>query len=103
MDAPVRQWIEIDDTTVETKGGEFEGQNGQLIKWQNFKQTAYLFTKGVKYPEPTVIKLEKGQAPYPAGKYVFGSALSADKSGIVTKKYIPLLALKASEKKTDPS
>lgn len=92
----IQQWIEIDDDEVIEAEGTFTGSDGNEIDWKTRKQQVYLFTRGERYPERTLLQLEKHQEPYESGKYIFGYALEATKSKMIATKFIKLIPASAS-------
>ena len=98
METTVLQWIEVDVAEVIHASGKFH-RDGQDIEWETYKQEVYLFSKGKRYPDTTLVQLDMKQAPYPKGKYIFGPVLESDRRGIRAKKYIPLIPLEATAKK----
>lgn len=76
------------------RSGEFEGRDGESIKYTTRKQSARLEVGGFAYPFD--VRLEDGQRPYPVGPYTLdvASMLSVTKGVASLGKYTVLTPAK---------
>lgn len=84
--------VEIKNTQVEEKSGQFNGRPFNVRK-----QQAYAFLPGKPYPVEFTIRLDKEAQPYPAGNYQLApDSLEVYQGQLQLSKFVQLVPLKSA-------
>ncbi|MCD9096530.1 single-stranded DNA-binding protein [Luteimonas fraxinea] len=86
--------VEVFEGDVDIRGGTFKNDQGEQVEYETRKQPARLESNGYAYPFD--VRLEKGRAPFPPGRYVMdcGAMLSVNKGAHAISKFPILRAVK---------
>lgn len=79
--------VEVFPGSVDERSGTFKNDDGDEVSYTTRKQSAKLETMGFVYPYD--VRLDKGQSPFPAGRYRMNVAkmLTVNKGAHLFSKY----------------